>query len=327
MSNLNPSVIEKSRLDVPVKELGQLSSCAIGLDASASDALELMRDNTQGSLAVLKGREIVGIVTERDFLQKGDLGENSWAEVGIDTIMSSGPITLSESALVSDVIKLMAKRNFRHVPIVNEKGDFSAMVSIKDLMDFVVQFFPMHVARFGSVTSWEYLTVDDYSEEFSILSEKSDSLSGNLFMAHLRRVCDEKPLVIDQSAAIGEVVAGLKGRRKGAMLLMEYETTIKGIITERDLLFKVYDQQGVSAQSKAQDFMTPSPHLLLNKHYLAHAINNMAQYGYRNTIVVNEDRYPMGIVSLLEIFKFMAFHFYAEEISLMKKDASGNVIL
>jgi CBS domain-containing protein len=108
---------------------------------------------------------------------------------------------------------------------------------------------------------------------------------------------------------------------------MEYETSIRGIITERDLLFKVYDQPGVSAESPVREFMTASPHLLLSKHYLAHAINNMFHFGYRNTIVVNEDRYPESIVTLLEIFKFMAFHFYADEISLMKKDASGNVIL
>jgi CBS domain-containing protein len=327
MSNTDIDLIQKSSFEIPLSDLSNLGTVSIGRDASASEALELMRESTTGSLGVVEDRKAVGVVTEKDFLQHGDLGSNNWSEVEISSLMTKDPYTLPDSALVSDAIKLMAKRSFRHVPIIDEEGNFKCMVSIKDLMSFIINFFPKQVGAFGTMTQWNVLTVDNYSEEFSILSESSKSVSGNIFMAHLSRCCDHKPLLLPDDATIGEVVAGLKGRRKGALLLMEYETKIKGIITERDLLFKVYDKEGVNEDSKARDFMTASPHLLLSKHYLAHAINNMFHYKYRNAIVVNEDSYPESIVGLLELFKFMAFHFYEEEISLMKKDASGNVIL
>lgn len=329
MGTNNGPPIDKSQLDIPLKDVSISSSGndGISLTSSASEALIQMKNSSKGCLAVVEGPKIVGIITERDFLNKGDIGVNQWSDISVQELMSSEPITLSDSALVSDVIKLMAKRNFRHVPLVDENANFKTMVSIKDLMAFVVKFFPQHVSDYGTMIEWEYLTVDNYSEEFSLHSAEKNLISGNIFMAHLSRVCDQKPLVLNKDARIGEVVEGLKGRGKGSLLLMEYETVIKGIITERDLLYKVYDQEGVTMESPAADFMTPSPHLLLTKHYLAHAINNMFHFGYRNTIVVNEDRYPECIVSLLEIFKFMAFHYYEDEISLMKKDASGNVIL
>lgn len=55
-----------------------------------------------------------------------------------------------------------------------------------------------------------------------------------------------------------------------------------------------------------KDFMTRNPHTLLSKHFIAYAINNMFTFHYRNIVVVDEDRVPVAVVGLLDIFKYLA---------------------
>ena len=98
-------------------------------------------------------------------------------------------------------------------------------------------------------------------------------------------------------------------------VLTEYETNIKGIITERDFLNKVLGKVDLNLKTSSpniKQFMTPNPECLLSRHILSYAINNMLSGGYRNVVVVNEDRQPESILSMLDIFKYIADHMILE---------------
>jgi CBS domain containing-hemolysin-like protein len=58
--------------------------------------------------------------------------------------------------------------------------------------------------------------------------------------------------------------------------------------------------------------MTKNPECLLSRHILSYAINNMLEGGYRNVVVVNEDRQPESVLSMLDIFKYVADHMTLE---------------
>ena len=86
----------------------------------------------------------------------------------------------------------------------------------------------------------------------------------------------------------------------------EYETIVKGIVTERDLLLKAYHQFDViESNPPISNFMTENPHCLFTGHIFAHAINNMFEGHYRHIVLVNEEKFPLGIISLQDMLMFL----------------------
>jgi len=82
------------------------------------DAARLMRDRRISCLCVTEDERLVGIVTVRDFTNRGVA-----AALPVDTpvaeIMTAHPITLPSSAIGSDVLHTMMERHLGHLPIVD----------------------------------------------------------------------------------------------------------------------------------------------------------------------------------------------------------------
>lgn len=317
MENQQDSAVSREQFDIPLSDLTLGESPTVTGDAPLREAVEAMQKSKVGALCYTKEGFAAGMISERDLVQKYDLEDSEWLDKPCKQFMTPGPFTIKSTDKVSDAIKLMAKRGFRNIPVVNEEDKYVGLLTIRDLVKFLVNFFPEQVAKYGVVTDWSFQTVDDYSEGFSTASENLALVSGNIFMTHLKRVSHHRPLMLDHESSLVDVIELMRERKRGAIILTRYETELVGIITERDLLFRVFGKEDLSSGLLANQFMTPNPHTLLNKHYLAHAINNMFRFKYRSTIVVDEDRYPLSIVSLLDIFKFVAFAFYGDELSLL----------
>ena len=90
----------------------------------------------------------------------------------------------------------------------------------------------------------------------------------------------------------------MKAARKGMVAVTRYETELVGVLTERDLLKKVFGKIDLSSQIKVSEIMTPNPITLLEKHVLSYAINNMFVKNFRNIILVDEEKNPISSISL-----------------------------
>lgn len=272
--------------------------------------------NHRVRVALVAGQEgeLKGIFTERDLILKGLIVKpefyNSRGEIKLAEWMTSKIFTLRHDDTVSTAIKLMAIREFRHIPVDFGEGlpisERYKILSIRDLLNFIVNFFPRDVKALGTKKSWNLLEANFQEEGFSFCP-KSHSLSGNIFYSPLRKAIYRDALRIDHNTSLHDTLIKMAKAKTGYAVITEFETIIKGIFTESDIVEKVTLLKNFGElELKVKDFMTASPDTLLEKHLISHAINNMFEFKYRRIIIVNEDNFPISIVSLLDILKFIS---------------------
>ena len=102
------------------------------------EAIRMMADHHVGALLVMRGSELAGIVSERDYARKVVLLGRSSAETPVWQIMTSPVITVSLDSSIQDCMRLMTERRIRHLPVV-EQGRVIAMISIGDLVKAVIE--------------------------------------------------------------------------------------------------------------------------------------------------------------------------------------------
>ena len=106
-------------------------------DASVLDAVKLMADEGIGSVVVMEGEELKGIVTERDYARKVIIKGRSSETTPISDIMTSDVKTTTPDATVDTCMALMHSLNCRHLPVLDD-GKVVAMISSRDLVEAII---------------------------------------------------------------------------------------------------------------------------------------------------------------------------------------------
>ncbi|MBI5709438.1 MAG: CBS domain-containing protein [Candidatus Eisenbacteria bacterium] len=99
--------------------------------ATAFEALVKMVKNGVGSLVVVDGDDIVGIITERDYLRRVALQQRDAGATPVREIMTGNPICLGPDRPVEDCMAIMTRERIRHLPVI-EGGRLAGLVSIGD---------------------------------------------------------------------------------------------------------------------------------------------------------------------------------------------------
>ncbi|TNF04170.1 MAG: CBS domain-containing protein [Deltaproteobacteria bacterium] len=293
--------VGKDRFEVPISSLPLNAVKMLPVSSKISDVIHLMQKEGFGSSLLEDQGRPVGIVTERDLVMKYTGHYQEFLESEVSTIMTTKLISIQDSVTVRECMILMGTKRIRHLP-VEVDGQISKMISVNDLLKFIIDKFPVAVKSMGTLKNWSVNEVHVQDENFSF-QQKTGQISGNMFLVPLKKVVTRDLIKMDIKSSISEVIMKMQKLRNGMVVLTQHETILKGIITERDILKKVFGKQEINNNVLAKNYMTPNPDTLLEKHVLSYAINNMYQGKYRNIILVDEERIPVSYVALVDIIK------------------------
>jgi len=106
-------------------------------DATVLEAVAKMAEKDVGSLVVMDGEKLVGIITERHYSRNVILKGKASPSTLVRDIMERDVINVRPEQSVELCMALMTEKRVRHLPIV-EDTKVTGIISIGDLLKFII---------------------------------------------------------------------------------------------------------------------------------------------------------------------------------------------
>lgn len=144
-----PRVFDAALLEQRVELLPTRVPIVFSPSAPVKAAIEAMQRHHRGCVLVTEtgatdGRTI-GIFTDRDVLHRVVDQERDPTTLELREVMTSEPECMPREAPIAWILNQMAAGEFRHVPIVDGSGRPVFVVSVRDIVQFLVEVFPQEI--------------------------------------------------------------------------------------------------------------------------------------------------------------------------------------
>lgn len=151
------------------------------------------------------------------------------------------------------------------------------------------------------------------SDECESCHEDLASLDGVVPKTKMEKVLMEDPIsrlqprapaMVRKGASVLEAVQKMNAGKMGCVLVTDNEG-LTGILTERDVVFKLLDSGKDLSKVTVEKVMTVDPVSLSEEDTLAYAVNKMSVGGYRH-IPITRDGKPVGIISVRDVLRYLS---------------------
>lgn len=124
--------------DILRKKGGQVWTAS--LEQTVYEAVRLMGEKNIGALVVLDmAGSVVGVVSERDYSRKVVLHGRTSRDTRVAEILGRPPIMVRQDDGIDLCMQLMTRHRIRHLPVVDTHGGLAGLVSIGDLVSWVME--------------------------------------------------------------------------------------------------------------------------------------------------------------------------------------------
>ena len=115
-----------------VEEVMTKNVITIDRDKTIYDACKMYKDYKVGCLIVTDNGKCVGIVTERDLIERTVCLRRDPEKIRVNDIMSSNIKTIHPLDTIEKTLEIMKKNNIKKLPAVS-KGDIVGIITITDI--------------------------------------------------------------------------------------------------------------------------------------------------------------------------------------------------
>lgn len=111
------------------KDVMTKDPATLGPEATLGEAATLMRQEDCGSIPIVDGGRLVGIVTDRDIVIRAVAAGKDARSTKVSEVMSADPVCISPDTDVDEAADVMADRQIRRLPVV-EDGKLAGILVI-----------------------------------------------------------------------------------------------------------------------------------------------------------------------------------------------------
>jgi len=190
--------LRKQNLDDKISTIMSRDAIYCNSNDTIGFVLQKFKLVRRGRFPILDNKEVVGIVTERDFI-KYFSNINFGSSVG--TAMTAKPFFVAPNISILNCLKTMVNTRYRRLPVVSEKK----LVGLETVTDIL-----------------KYLRNNEYNE-ISLLEP-------------LEALMITDVLSISKDSDISEAIKMIKSRDIGGLPVIDDKNILEGFITERDIL-------------------------------------------------------------------------------------------
>lgn len=124
---------------------GLQSPIHLASDASVRDAIDTMNEARIGCVMIVERGLLVGIFTERDVLTRVAGSGLDLETTPVGDVMTPDPECLTLEDGIAYALNKMSVGGFRHVPLIDAAGRPTGLVSMRHIVDYLVDLFPRAV--------------------------------------------------------------------------------------------------------------------------------------------------------------------------------------
>lgn len=143
-----PQVLESALANTSLSEVVSQPPLTVSASTTLAETIRLMQLERRACVLIIEDGRLAGIFTERDILMKIAGRPLDLTHTPVSASMTPDPFTLPADANVAFALSKMVLEGFRHIPLTDDAGNPTAVVSMRNLIEYL-----------GEIYSRELLTM------------------------------------------------------------------------------------------------------------------------------------------------------------------------
>lgn len=116
-----------------VHQIAKCPPCSVAPAATVLAAVRAMAKANVGAAAVMDGRKLVGVLSERDVMLRVVAKRKDAATTRVSTVMTRAVKTVRADCGPDEAISVMVENHIRHVVLVNRRREVIGVASARDV--------------------------------------------------------------------------------------------------------------------------------------------------------------------------------------------------
>ena len=149
-------VFDEEMLREPVTVLEPREPVVVEPQTPAVEAIKKMQDERLGCVLVVRSNKLKGIFTERDVLTQVVGKGIDASKTPVRKLMTPNPESLRPTDSIAYALNKMSLGDYRHAPLVDNARVPVGVISVKDIVNYLVSFFPKSVMNLPTLPRQNY---------------------------------------------------------------------------------------------------------------------------------------------------------------------------
>lgn len=251
-------------------------------DATVEETVSLMSSARRSCACVVDDGAVVGIFTQRDFLQRVIGRPQAWPRT-IAQEMTAPVQTMSNESSVAAGLAIMNEWWIRSVPVLDEDSRLAGNLSFYTVMSTVGNLLASRIS--GSIGE---ATVDH-----------------GLTLVGLTGIHMGAPVIVKMDASVAKAVHHMRVRGLGSVLVIDDREDLVGELSEFDLQTKIGCTTAELSNLAVRDFMEPNPTSLDARSSIADVLHEILAQEVSHVPLTGESGRPVGVASVGDIATYL----------------------